>query len=166
MLQPALAEIAKKGIARAQGKKAESWPLAAFRLGEESIDDLVGGAVAADRQEIALAAGVGLAGDGTGVPGAAGFRQFQFDAAGAQPAQGFVYQFAAAPPTRGPVYHCQKAPAHKGTTAESRSGRSRPISSASAVRLIFSDAVRGKSRSHSTYPPTRLKSGRRRLRLT
>ena len=40
-----------------------------------------------------------------------------------------------------------------------------PISSASTCRLIFIDAVRGKSLSQTTYPPTRLKSGRRRLRV-
>ena len=40
-----------------------------------------------------------------------------------------------------------------------------PISSASTWRLIFIDAVRGKSLSQTTYPPTRLKSGRRRLRV-
>ena len=39
-----------------------------------------------------------------------------------------------------------------------------PISSARTCRLIFIDAVRGKSFSHTRYPPTRLKSGRRRLR--
>ena len=34
-----------------------------------------------------------------------------------------------------------------------------PISSASACRLIFMEAVRGKSFSQIRYPPTRLKSG-------
>ena len=39
-----------------------------------------------------------------------------------------------------------------------------PISSARTCRLIFMEAVRGKSFSQIKYPPTRLKSGRRRLR--
>ena len=38
------------------------------------------------------------------------------------------------------------------------------ISSASTCRLIFMEAVRGKSFSQTRYPPTRLKSGKRRLR--
>ena len=39
-----------------------------------------------------------------------------------------------------------------------------PISSARTWRLIFIEAVRGKSLSQITYPLTRLKSGNRRLR--
>src|SRR5690348_18343742 len=38
------------------------------------------------------------------------------------------------------------------------------ICSANSLRLIFIEAVRGKSLSQTRYPPTRLKSGKRRLR--
>src|SRR5207244_13569049 len=74
-----------------------------------------------------------------------------------QALEGRSNQLATAPATRSRIDHGQTAVAHSSITVLSGS-RLLPISSAKIARLIFMDAVRGKSLSQSRYPPTRLKS--------
>src|SRR5207245_9223909 len=92
-----------------------------------------------------------------------GFDRPNLDAVGTHPLQGCSDQLATAAATRSWIDHGQKAVAHNSITVLSGS-RLLPISSAKIARLIFMDAVRGKSLSQIKYPPTRWKSGNCRLR--
>src|SRR5271166_6688659 len=91
-----------------------------------------------------------------------GFDRIQFDSARSQTIKRLGNEPATAPSAGSRIHNSEKvAPVgHSSTTA----ARPRVVrtSSASKLRLIFIDAVRGKSLPHNKYPPTLLKSGRRR----
>ena len=146
-----------------RGRKARVGRGARDGLGEKSIDNLVGCAVAAYGDEVAAPLGVGITGDLSFVTRAAGFSDFYGDAAARRrssagatilrqrppPAAGFTTARNVSLTVQPPQWHGQ---------------RCLPISSARRFRLIFIDAVRGKSSFQIRYPPMRLKSGSFRFR--
>ena len=157
----AVGEFPQERIPRTQGKKCQGGRLAAFRLRKKTIHDLVGGAVAADRDELPVAATVGGPRQFRGLAWSPGLGDLELDPSRAQPLQRRPHQLAAASTPGRRIDHCEIGRLHSATTAARL--ELLLISPASAARLIFMDAVRGKSPPQSRYPPTRLKSGRRRF---
>src|SRR3990172_13099525 len=110
-------------------------------VGEEAVDDFAGGAIAADGNEAAAAACIGVAGQQGGLPRRGGFRNLDFNVCAAQGIERTFGHAAAAPSAGGGIDDGEKAALHSGSTA-SRSSFSR-ICSARTPRLILREAVRG-----------------------
>src|SRR5450755_813137 len=164
MLDAAVGEFAQERIARAQRKKRQRRRLAGFGLREKTVHNLERSTVAANRDKSPVAANIGSPRQFRGFALSGGLRDFQLNSPGSQAFERGLYQLAAASATGGRIHHREIGGFHNATTA------ARPallrISSARAVRLIFMDAVRGKSSLDSRYPPTRLKSGSPRLQAS
>ena len=112
---------------------------------EQAVRDLVGSSVAAHSDKSTIAAAIIFARKLGGFAGLRGLHDFQSKAAGAQAFERRTNQLAAASAARSRIHHRHEGVVHSFTAA----ARSMvlPISSARTVRLIFNDAVRGKSRS-------------------
>src|ERR1700722_12553079 len=114
-------------------------------MGKKSIDDLVRRAVSADRDKLAISAGVAIPRQVRTLAWASGVDHIQFDSSRPQTFQRLGNQLATASSARSRIHHGEKSAraTHSSTTA----ARPRILrtSSASWLRLIFMDAVRGKS---------------------
>jgi len=146
-----VAEIPQKGVPRPQGQKTKGATFYRRRTictGKNSIYDFVRGAISTNSNEVPITSGVGFAGNRDSLSGRGRFSHVDLNSGGSQPVEGRRDQLSAASPSRSRIYHCEKLVIHNPTTAE-RCRRLR-TSSASSVRLIFMDAVRGKSLSQIT----------------
>lgn len=132
------------------------------RIRKKAVHNLVGSSIPTDRDKTAITTSVTRAGDFGSLAGTGGFSDVDVESARAQAFEDRSHEFAAAPTTGSGIDYCEISLVHSATMA-SRPMPTFPISSARTVRLIFMEAVRGKSRSQSKYPPTRLKSGSLRL---
>src|SRR5581483_5438414 len=159
------AEVSQKRISCAEREKSQSWWLSALRLRKQAVDDLVGSTVAADGEESSISGRIRLARQDDTFSRGMGKVRFESNTRRAQILHGRAGKLSRAPSARRRIDDCEPILFHSGVRAESRLVRLR-ICWASSPRLIFSDAVRGKSRSHKREALTRLKSGRRRLRPT
>ena len=107
-------------------------------------------AVAAHGYKAAVPVSISLSRNLYGVTGLAGLYGFDLYACAAQPFEDWPHHLAAATVARRRVYYSEVGGLrHSSTTAVWRSSLLR-ISSASAMRLILSEAVRGKSLSQKT----------------
>src|SRR5258708_1938766 len=165
MLHTPVAKIPEEEIPCPEGEEPQRGRPAGIRLREKPVHHFVGSTVPADRDELSLTLRVGLARNPRGIACALRLRHLNRNSARSQPLQRRTQHLAAAPAARRRIHDGQIRPQliHSFTTAPRSTVL--PNSSASACRLIFIDAVRGKSSSQITYPPTRLKSGNRRLRF-
>jgi len=122
---------------------------------KESIYDLVRGAVPAPCNELPTALLVALAREPCRIARRGRVNSIHLQSGGPKLFQSFVRELSALASTRRAVHDCQHPPIfHNGCTAL-RSSTLR-ICSANSARLIFIEAVRGKSFSHTTYPLMRL----------
>src|SRR5262249_54416329 len=115
-----------------------------------------------DRNEFADSAAVSFACSPGRISLRGGFEHLQLQSSRTQAVERGSDEFAAFSSARGGVHNCGEGLVHRAPMAERSSVLA--ISSARTVRLILSEAVRGKSRSQMTYPFTRLKSGSLRFR--
>src|SRR5229473_2224502 len=166
MFHTLVAKIPQEGIPCSQRQKPQRRTLTQARFWKKSIHHFVGSPVPADRDELSLTLRVGLARNPRGIEGALRLGNVDRNPARSQPLQRRLQQFTAAPTACRRIHDSQIRPrlGHSPTTAPRSTVL--PNSSASTCLLIFIDAVRGKSFSQITYPPTRLKSGSRRFRAT
>ena len=146
VLRSAVKEIAQKRISRSDRQEAERGPFATDRIRQQTIHDFVCGAVAAHGDEVAPARGVGLARELRRVACTRSVVLLDFQARGAQPFECRGRVLARAATASGGIHDREKfllCSVHTGTTSSRVCER--PISSASTLRLILSDAVLGKS---------------------
>lgn len=115
--------------------------------GKQAVDDFVRRAVPANGDEATVSSGVGVPCQLGGVAWRSALRCLQLNTGGTQAINGWSEKFATAASTRRGIDNRKITIDHSSTTAEERSSFL-PISSASSVRLIFIEAVRGKSLSH------------------
>src|SRR6185437_3123425 len=116
--------------------------------GKHAVHDFIAGAIASYGKKLPPAAGVGLARKTCSFAWTRRFRDIHFDAFTAKICDSSVSQLTAAAATGSGINDCEEWFGHSGTTLV----RSicAPICSASTPRLIFREAVRGKSRSQTT----------------
>ena len=150
------------------GRKAERGPALGLCLGEYAVHNLVRRSVAPNREEIPVALRIGAAGERCCLARPARLRNFEIDADPPNAIERRGCELAAASAAGRRIHDGEEASRsrpqnlrrdallgdQRGTTA------SRPmafrICSANSARLIFNDAVRGKSASQTRYPLTRL----------
>ena len=187
-----MAEIAQEGIACAERQKPQPRSVTSESFWVEAVHHFIRSTVATDGDEVPYATPIRFTRDSLCISWTTGFGDFNFKAAGSQPIQGRSEQLAALSAARRRIHNGQVGSRHdpprwnplaaipfsdkclieptlrRTVLVQQFINASRfvvfAISSAKACRLIFIDAVRGKSFSQIRYLPTRLKSGKRRLR--
>src|SRR5581483_10842447 len=146
-IQTLLTEIAKKGVPRSERQKTQRRPVVLrhrkMLAAENPVYDLIGGAVAAHGDKLAAASRVGFPSNGYAVPGRGGFFRVDLDSRGPQLIKHGAHQLTAAPAPGRRIYYREVRVVHNSTTSDRF--RRRRTSSANSERLIFMEAVRGKS---------------------
>ena len=154
MVRAAIGEIAKKRIPGSQGKKPKGCASIGERSREQAIYNFKARAIAPDRDKIAKSRGVCLMRQNRGFAGGARLAHLQREPRAAQTLQSLRGQFPAAAAAGRRIHDREIGFIHRETIAARSSCL--PISSASTGRLIFMEAVRGKSWSQTKYPLMRL----------
>src|SRR5579863_7352544 len=164
MFNPAIAELPQERVAGSQGKKSQRRRIVRFSPRKQSVHDLIRCPITSNGNKFSITAGVGVPHQVCPLARTARFDHIELDSPRSQPIQRLCNELATPPSTRRRIHHGEERARvdHSSTTAARP--RALRTSSASSVRLIFMEAVRGKSLLHNTYPPTLLKSGKRRLR--
>ena len=145
-------EVAEEGVAGAEREEAEAGAGAGDGIVEQAVDDLEGGAVAADGDKVEAPGGELLAGAHAGVAGGAGLEDVDLQAGLAQAIDGGDGVTATGTAARGGVDDGEEAGrgGHEATYSPRTASRSTLARSSRArgSRLIFCEAVRGNSGSH------------------
>src|SRR5581483_5826149 len=136
-------EISEEGIAGPKRKKSQRGSCTFDGLRENAVDDFVGSPVPSDRDEFAITLLPSRLGEPGCIPRFSALFHINGHFRRPQTLQRGPNQFPALPASCRRIHDCQKGFAHKGSTA----GRSIvfPMSSPNSFRLIFMEAVRGKS---------------------
>ena len=132
-------------------------------FGKKPVHYFVRGTIATDRQKTPASSSIVFTRKLYGLARLRRLDNFELQSTCTQTLERWPDQPATAPASGRWIHHRQVSLVHSWRM-DARSAVL-PISSARTVRLIFKEAVRGKSLSQIKQPAMRLKSGKRRLRV-
>src|SRR5216683_2067683 len=143
IVRPAFGEVAEERIPGPERKEPERGAPLRGSSGEKPIHDFEARAVSSDGDEIAIAFGIGAVRERGGFAGSARCAHFDGEARGPEPVERRPSELPAASTSRRWIHDREVALVHKATIALRSSVL--PICSARTARLIFIEAVSGKS---------------------